>query len=543
MGNTSDVRFTRREALQYGGAALAAGSLLNVGTARAATASGALALNAPTEPFPHVWERAVSGDWAKQALRRDYQDQLLEAHRDLGIESLRFHGALSTAMSVYVPVLDFGGFQLPRPATLTQDPYSFFNVDQVYDFLVQHGMHPYVELSSMPDALAAPGGGRILFYGFNTSEPADYAAWGRVVGDFARHMVDRYGLREVRKWPFEVWNEPNLPFFSGDEQAYFRLYRYAAEAIKDVDAGLQVGGPATSAGQFSFGAPRAPGPVYYRQFMEWATANNVPVDFGSAHGYETDTGAGPEGAATFFKLNRAATPAGLPLYISETNISASIGDLRLDKSDAAAGFLKTVVETVGVVDALAYWAFSDIYEEFSQADNPFSGSFGLITIHGIKKPAYRLMQILHKVGTRRVPLTLTGAPASVGGIATRGGRRGGRRGGFDVLLYNHLIPSGTEGVPGTPATPATVTIAVRGLSLTRGRARLRRIDEDHTNPYRAWVEMGSPEYPTRQQLRRLEAASELHEEPLALRLDPSTGDAAFTVDLPAESVAAVHLAP
>jgi hypothetical protein len=55
--------------------------------------------------------------------------------------------------------------------------------------------------------------------------------------------------------------------------------------------------------------------------------------------------------------------------------------------------------------------------------------------------------------------------------------------------------------------------------------------------------MGSPEYPTRQQLRRLEAASELHEEPLALRLDPSTGDAVFTVDLPAESVAAVHLAP
>jgi xylan 1,4-beta-xylosidase len=50
--------------------------------------------------------------------------------------------------------------------------------------------------------------------------------------------------------------------------AYFNLYRYAAEAIKNVDARLQVGGPATSSGQLFFGPPRVPGTVYYRQFME-----------------------------------------------------------------------------------------------------------------------------------------------------------------------------------------------------------------------------------------------------------------------------------
>jgi xylan 1,4-beta-xylosidase len=539
MGQADDdARLTRRQVLQYGGSAMVAGPLVEGGEAHAATAPRGVAdLTGASMPFPHVWERVVGGDWAKQALRRDYQDQLVEAHRDLGIRSLRFHGALNTAMSIYVPTLSFGSFSLPRPATFTQDPYSFFNVDQIYDFLVEHGMQPFVELSSMPDALAASASAvRIFLYGFNTSEPADYVQWGKLVGDFARHMVDRYGLREVRTWPFEVWNEPNLPFFAGDEQAYFKLYRYAAEALKDVDPALQVGGPATSAGQLSLGPPRAPGPEYYRQFMEWVTANHVPIDFGSAHGYETDTGAGPEGAATFFKLNRAATPAGLPLYISETNISANLGDLRLDKSDAAAGFLKTVVETVGVVDALAYWAFSDIFEELSQPDNPFSGTFGLITIHGIKKPAYRLLQILHRVGTRHVPFTLTGAPASAGGIAVMG-----ERGDIDVLLYNHLLPSGTEGVPGTPATPATITVVLRGLSPARRSARVRRIDEDHTNPYREWVEMGSPEYPTRNQLRRIEEASELVEDTLPLHVDPSTGDTEFTLYLPAEGVAAVHI--
>jgi xylan 1,4-beta-xylosidase len=190
-----------------------------------------------------------------------------------------------------------------------------------------------------------------------------------------------------------------------------------------------------------------------------------------------------------------------------------------------------------VVDALSFWAFTDIFEEFTQPDNPFSGSFGLQTIHGIKKPSYRLLQILRDVGTRRVPLTLTGAPAGAGGI----GVKGGRRGGLDVLLYNHAIPSGSEGTAGTPAQPARVAVVLRGLEARGARARIRRIDEDHANPYREWVELGRPEYPTRRQLRRIDEASELVDEPLKLERDRATGHATFTVDLAAESVIAAHI--
>jgi xylan 1,4-beta-xylosidase len=323
------------------GGAVAAGALASAGGAWAATAGrGVVDLTKPTSPFPHIWKPVVGGDWAKQALRRDYQDHLLEAHRDLGVESLRFHDVFNSAMSVYDPTVPLGPISLPRPGAFTQDRYSFFNVDQIYDFLVEHGMHPFVELSSMPDALAAtPSAPRIFLYRFNSAEPADYAEWGRLVGDFARHLVSRYGIGEVARWPFEVWNEPNIPFFAGDEQAYFELYRRAAEAIKGVDAQLKVGGPATSAGQLSLGESRAPGPEYYRRFMERVQAANVPIDFGSAHGYETDTGAGPDGAATFFKRNRADTPAGVPLYVTETNVGTTLGDLRLDQSYTAAGFL------------------------------------------------------------------------------------------------------------------------------------------------------------------------------------------------------------
>ena len=195
---------------------------------------------------------------------------------------------------------------------------------------------------------------------------------------------------------------------------------------------------------------------------------------------------GPEGTASFFKQNRADTPAGLPLYITEVNVSSTNAP-KLDKSEAAASFLRTVIESTGVVDALAIWTFSDIYEELTQADNPFHGGFGLQTIHGVKKPLYRLLEIMHTVGDRKIPLTLTGAPDTVGGIAVTG-----RSGTVDVLLYNHMLAG-----PNQPAAePATITVALPGTGGSTS-ARIQLIDEDHTNPYRQWLELGSPDTPIR----------------------------------------------
>ena len=57
-----------------------------------------------------------------------------QTHADLGFQQVRMHGVFVDDMSVVLPG-DNGGVQ-----------YSFFNVDQVYDFLTSIGMKPYVEL-------------------------------------------------------------------------------------------------------------------------------------------------------------------------------------------------------------------------------------------------------------------------------------------------------------------------------------------------------------------------------------------------------------
>ena len=67
---------------------------------------------------------------------------------------------------------------------------------------------------------------------------------------FMRHLIQRYGAEEVRKWPFEVWNEPNLDGFWYGRSAtkYVTILKGAYPAVKNADpaASVVLGGPSLS---------------------------------------------------------------------------------------------------------------------------------------------------------------------------------------------------------------------------------------------------------------------------------------------------------
>ena len=177
----------------------------------------------PTTPLPHFWEHTVGSDHAPVALRADWRQQLKRSHDELGFQYVRFHGLLSD---------DMGTLVREKNKLL----YSFFNADQVFDFLISIGIKPFVELSFMPRALAS-GNKTVFNYKANVTPPHDYKQWATLIYKLVSHWVERYGVKEVREWFFEVWNEPNLKsFWTGTQRDYFKLYRYTAEAIKKVDA-------------------------------------------------------------------------------------------------------------------------------------------------------------------------------------------------------------------------------------------------------------------------------------------------------------------
>jgi xylan 1,4-beta-xylosidase len=157
-------------------------------------------------PLVHVWSECAGAGRANEALRADWQRQFTEAVDVLGFKYVRFHGLFHDDMFVYRESYG-GGF---GPNTPLEAPvHTFSYVDKVFDFILDNGARPFVELGFMPSELATQTG-TVFWWGAHCSPPKDMARWVELVTATVEHWIGRYGIDEVRQWPFEVWNEPNL---------------------------------------------------------------------------------------------------------------------------------------------------------------------------------------------------------------------------------------------------------------------------------------------------------------------------------------------
>jgi xylan 1,4-beta-xylosidase len=468
-------------------------------------------LRGPAIAFPHFWEHTVGSGHATLALRADWQAQLKRAHAELGMKHVRFHGLLSDDMGTLVCEND-------------KLLYSFFNVDQIFDFLLSIGMRPFVELSFMPSALSS-GNQTVFHYRANVTAPKDYAQWSVFIRRLVEHWVERYGIAEVRQWFFEVWNEPNLTAFgSGKQSDYFELYRYTAEAIKTVDHSLRVGGPATAEN------------AWVAEFMAFCKDNNLAADFISTHHYPTDA-FGKPGDDTEKQLSESprsvlrtqaqevrAKAGTLPVYYTEWSTSSNPRDPMHDDPYAAAFIVKTVLEARGLVQGYSYWTFSDIFEENYFPSVPFQGGFGLLNIHGIAKPSYRAYQLLHALGDELIHCQ--GSHPTVDAWLIRGTRSA------TILLTNFALPL-------HPIATESVTFSVHGAQAAAD-GTLRRIDLHHANAKRRWEEMGKPNYLSAAMVTELDDASRLRPEEQSMAF--KDGALNLDVSMPPQSVVSIEFA-
>ena len=456
----------------------------------------------------HCWEHTVGSCHAPLALRADWQAQLTRCHAELGIRYVRFHGLLS----------DDVGTVVRQQNRLI---YSFFNSDRIIDFLLSIDMRPFLELSFMPTALAS-GGKTVFRYRGNVTPPRHYREWATLVGRLVKHWVDRYGVKEVRHWFFEVWNEPNLKaFWTGTRQDYFKLYRDTVRAIKRVDADLQVGGPATARDE------------WIAEFVEFCDRHDLPADFISTHHYPTDALVAP-GTDTETQLAKSRRSimrqwaqdtrrraGGRPVYYTEWNASSNPRDPRHDQPYAAAFVAKTALEASGVVDCYSFWTFTDLFEENYFPSVPFHGGFGLLTVQGIAKPAYRAFQLLHALGDEQ--LMTDGLHQTVDAWVSRRNRD------VTVLMTNHALPR-------HPIQRERVRIILRNSPPPRS-ASIQRIDDRHANARRTWLALGSPEYLSSRMVAQLDDASCLRAEPCSW--EHKDGTTSFQMGLLPDSVTSV----
>jgi xylan 1,4-beta-xylosidase len=440
-----------------------------------------------------AWRECVGTGRFELALRRDYLDSLALVQREIGFRHIRGHGLFADGVGVYQPY-EYQGSKQVR--------YAYTYVDQVIDAYLELGVQPFLELGFMPSALAS-GDQTVFWWHGNVTPPDSYAAWADLVRATLTHLVDRYGVEQVREWPIEVWNEPNLKQFwlDADQEAYHRLYEASAFAVKEVDAALQVGGPAISPGADEWLGP----------FADFTERRDVPVDFVSKHAYTS----GPAQPVPFgvhqtlapasSLLDQFGSPrvllretalAGLPVHITEFN-SSYRPDNPVHDTAFHAAYLAPVLAAGGeFADSFSYWTFCDVFEEVGVPTALFHGGFGLLAHRQVKKPTYHLYAFMARMGH---DLLAHGEDH----LVTRDAD-----GRVTVLAWAPVDASGWEPSPAGHTVRLSIPVAVPGAAPRSAFLLRSSVSDEAGNAWAAWAEMGRPASPRPRELDALREAAE-----------------------------------
>jgi xylan 1,4-beta-xylosidase len=436
-----------------------------------------------TRPIRRVWEFGYNTCHAPTVMRTDMQNHMRRAHEELGMKYWRCHGTLSDDVGIVYQ--DEKGRQ----------HWCFSGLKRIIDAGLATGAKPFLELSFMPSALASNPNETITYYRGITSPPSDFRRWAELIEKTMRFLAETYGLKELHTWYFEIWNEPNIPFWTGTQAEYFQLYRSAALAIKKVDPKLRVGGPSTA---------RA---AWVADLLAYCSSSRTPLDFLSTHIYPSDVPFMEEAHGKvqllgldflrdhFVRIRQEADAADFrgPVIWGEWNSSAGpLAENHDDANNAAfiAGALACMEENA---DGSLFWNLTDIYEEVNYHFAPFHGGYGLYTVDDVPKSAARAFELFHRLPDLRLEVTGLPSSASRGALAATNNQADK----LSVILWNHREGRGTRDWKTSLDLSAFKFKSFSRTEILPGAG----------SPYETWQKQGKPMTLSPAQLRQLHAAS------------------------------------
>ena len=472
----------------------------------------------PTGPLHRPWRAMIGSEHLSHMLSADTTggrvigDELTEAlrivHDELCVAAVRAHGILDDDLGTYREVDG-------RPV------HDFTGIDRVYDHLLGVGLRPVVELAYMPRDLARDPDHTVFYYKGISSPPKDWDRWESLVRDLVQHLVDRYGRDEVRDhWAFEVWNEPNLEYFwSGDAADYLRLYETAARAVRSVDPGLRVGGPATAA------------VGWVEDLVAHTEKTGAPLDFVSTHLY----GAPPLDLRPALRRHGRQDAA---IWWTEWGTHPRLSNPVAESVYAAASLARGMRSAAGRIDALSWWVASDHFEELGRPTALLHGGFGLLTVGNLRKPRFWACKLLERLGPEELAVELEGDGA--GGLVEAWGSRDPGDGRVAVALWNVTLDQTRS--TGEPLLDRRVSLRVEGLTGQAVQVRHLRVDLERSNIAAVWEAMaGGADWPDDEQWAALREANRLEELEPARRVEAEGGAVELVFDLPMPSVSLVEL--
>ncbi len=454
---------------------------------------------------------------------------------------IRVHNLLTTGDGS--ASLKWGSTNVYTEDAAGKPAYSWTILDRIFDTFLAVRIKPLVEIGFMPEALSThpqpyrhnfPQGS--VFTGW-TYPPKDYLKWSELVFQFVRHLRERYGDAEVKTWLWEVWNEPDIAYWQGTPEGFFKLYDYSADAVLRALPEARIGGPDSTGPSY----PKAA--EFLRNFLEHCAhqrnfvtgKTGARLDFIAFH---------PKGSPVWqadhvvmglsrqlasieqgFKIVRSfpewqdtpiilgeSDPEGCAACSARTNPQNGYRNGALYAAYTAEALNATYAlaarEQVHLAGSVS-WSF-----EFE--DQPYFEGFRELATNGVDKPVLNTFRMFGLLGTERVKVASTAAlpveqlvsagvrhQPDIRAIATRKDHE------IEIMLWNYHdedIAAPDDAIDLLIAgLPESSNIASAHLALVEHF----RIDAHHSNAFTAWKQMGSPQSPSAVQYEELQNAGQL----------------------------------
>jgi len=154
-----------------------------------------------------------------------------------------------------------------------------------------------------------------------------------------------------------------------------------------------------------------------------------------------------------------------------------------------AAYLARILSEGGdYVDSFSYWTFSDVFEEADVPRSIFHGGFGLVAFNNIPKPVFHMFTFFNAMGKkilyRDEHILVT--QRENGSIAIVAWNEVMRKDAEQEREYKLEIPVDFEDV----------------------FIKQKLIDENHGNPWKTWIDMGRPRFPSKEQIKTLKEVAQ-----------------------------------
>ena len=484
---------------------------------------------------------------------------------------VRTHSLLVTGDGT--PALKWGSTNAYTEDAEGKPIYNWRIIDSIFDTYIERGMKPLAQIGFMPEALSIkphpyrhywkPGE---PYENINTGwrfPPKDYNKWAELVYQWVLHSVQRYGKKEVESWYWELWNEPDAPYWGGTTEEYLKLYDYTANAVKRVLASARIGGPHVT------GPGGSRGYKFLQEFINHCISGKnyvtgktgAPLDFIAFHAkgsprivdghVRMNMGQQLRDINSGFKIVASIPQVKhLPIIIGEsdpegcaacgmaTNPSNAYRNGTMYSSYTAASFARKYA----LADSFKVNFIGAVSWSFEFENQPWFYGFRDLATNGVDKPVLNVFRMFGMMKGKRVNVfsnrgydlktsvdsSFRKSYTDINAFACKDTNASA------IMLWNYHDDD-------MKGFPETVEVVIEGIDAPQIQLSHFRIDENHSNSYEVWKKLGSPQSPNAEQVAELERAGQLQMFGSPQWIKVINGKAQIILKLPRQAVSLLKL--